>query len=314
MSWRISGCGPARALRPSRRVGALGRLGDDAASAARPRHLGWTRSRATAREASPRAAGSGGSRQPALVEHTWQPARRRNPTTPHNWVCRSRKSRSPLPALRVCAGRLAGTCPARKAGSSPRVCGRAEERSTSLAVGRSAARHRHHRKHAGRHVPKVGAEKPSRFDCCSASEFVSEIRRFVTPCRCVCNDAVRGSDGREEEHVRTTGCQSSWWAPQAGAERGGEAADLAAVVDRGADAASGGRALGGGSDDDHADPSGRPRGRLDGVGQLQAWWRRSWGCGRGAVGGAGGDRQVGGDGQGAGHRAGGVAGKARSGW
>ncbi len=142
-----------------------------------------------------------------------------------------------------------------------------------------------------------------------ASEFVSEIRRFVTPSRCVCNDAVKGSDGREEEHVRTTGCQPSWWAPQAGAERGGEAADLAAVVDGGADAAPGGRALGGGSDDDHADPSRRARGRVDGAGQLQAWWRCSWGCGRGAGGGARGDRQVGGDGQGAGDRAGGVAGK-----
>jgi hypothetical protein len=43
---------------------------------------------------------------------------------------------------------------------------------------------------------------------CYASEFVSEIRRFVTPCRCVCNDAVRRSDGREEEHVRITGCQA----------------------------------------------------------------------------------------------------------
>ena len=142
-----------------------------------------------------------------------------------------------------------------------------------------------------------------------ASEFVSEIRRFVTPSRCVCNDAVKGSDGREEEYVRTTGCQPSWWAPQAGAERGGEAADLAAVVDGGADAAPGGRALGGGSDDDHADPSRRARGRVDGAGQLQAWWRCSWGCGRGAGGGARGDRQVGGDGQGAGDRAGGVAGK-----
>ncbi len=30
---------------------------------------------------------------------------------------------------------------------------------------------------------------------CYASEFVSEIGRFVTPSRCVCNDAVRGQTG-----------------------------------------------------------------------------------------------------------------------
>ncbi len=67
--------------------------------------------------------------------------------------------------------------------------------------------------------------------------------------------------------------------------------------------------MGSGSDDDHADSSRRPRGCVDGVGQLPAWWRGSWGCGSRVVGGAGGDRAVGGDGQGAGHRVGGVAGK-----
>ena len=38
-----------------------------------------------------------------------------------------------------------------------------------------------------------------------ASEFVSEIRRFVTPSRCVCNDAVKGSDGREDMCGSTAG-------------------------------------------------------------------------------------------------------------
>ena len=66
---------------------------------------------------------------------------------------------------------------------------------------------------------------------CSASEFVSEICSCFTPSRSACNYAGGRSDGREEEHVRTTGCQPQR-AAQAAVERRGEVPDLAAAADR----------------------------------------------------------------------------------
>src|SRR3954451_16756761 len=94
--------------------------------------------------------------------------------------------------------------------------------------------------------------------CCSASEFVSEIGVFFTPSLSAWKDLGERSDGREETHVRSTGCQPQW-AAQAVVERAGEVADLAAVADRRVDAAPGGRAEECGPDDDHADPAGRAR-------------------------------------------------------
>ena len=82
-----------------------------------------------------------------------------------------------------------------------------------------------------------------------------------------CNDlAGGGSWGPEEDHVRERQ-HELWQAAVAAVERGGEVPDLAAAVDRRAVAASGGRALAGGSDDDHADPAGR---RARRVGAVQA--------------------------------------------
>ncbi|MGH3266836.1 MAG: hypothetical protein ACRDNS_33205, partial [Trebonia sp.] len=105
---------------------------------------------------------------------------------------------------------------------------------------------------------------------CSASEFVSEIGGFFTPCRCVCNDALRQSGGCEEEHVPGTGCPARRPAAQAVVVGRGEVADLVAVVDRRADAAPSGRALERRSDDDHADPPRRAGGCAWGVGAVQA--------------------------------------------
>src|SRR5450755_4213327 len=143
---------------------------------------------------------------------------------------------------------------------------------------------------------------------CSASEFVSEIPGFFTPCRLTCNDRGRGSDWREENHVSSTGCHAPP-AAEAGAQRAGEASDLSAVVDWRAVPASGGGALGGGRDDGDADPSGRQGGRAECVGAVAAGPARRRPARSRAWCGAGGDRPVGGDRQGAGDRARRVAGK-----
>src|SRR3954466_4014320 len=145
---------------------------------------------------------------------------------------------------------------------------------------------------------------------CSASEFVSEIGGFFTPSLSPWKDLGERSDGPEEEHVRTTGCQAQRSA-HAGAERAGEVPDLAAAVDRGVDAAPGGRAVERGPDDDHAHPARRARGRAERVGAVAAGGSRGRerraGCR--ACGRAGGDRQARGNGQGAGDRTRGAAGK-----
>src|SRR3954452_9507284 len=104
---------------------------------------------------------------------------------------------------------------------------------------------------------------------CSASEFVSEIGDFFTPSLSAWKDLGGRSDGREEKHVWTTGCQAQR-APQADVERRGEVPDLAAAADRRADAAPGGRAVECRSDDDHAHSPDRARGRVERVGAVAA--------------------------------------------
>ncbi len=162
---------------------------------------------------------------------------------------------------------------------------------------------------AGAAVGAAGAGVGAAPGCgvCSASECLSGVPGFFTPCRLTCKDSREGSRAGEEEHAQRRECHVQRQA-QAAAVGRGEVPDLAAVVDRRADAAPGGRALECGPDDDHADPSCRARGRAWGVGAVQAGAARGRrGCG--ARRGARGDQATGGDGQGAGDRVGRVAGK-----